>query len=144
MLRAAALAVLTALALPALAEAKGASTPSSAVRAHYRHIYLGKFDAAWALLTPAAKRQLGPYRTWKAGYAETGQVTVYSLRRAGSVMRFNLAACRGDGDREVTIHERFRVTWPVRKIAGRWYLDRGVKVNRTSREEVERCSLPLP
>jgi hypothetical protein len=59
-------------------------------------------------------------------------------------MRFNLAACRSDGDREVTIHERFRVTWPVRKITGRWYLDRGVKVTRTSRGEVERCTLPLP
>ena len=84
------------------------------------------------------------YSTWKKGYAETGQVTVYSLRRVGSAMRFNLSACRSDGDREVTIHERFRVTWPVRKVARRWFLDRGVKVTRTSRGEVQRWPLPLP
>jgi len=96
------------------------------------------------MLTTAAKRQLGPYAKWRAGYDETGQMTVHSLRRVGSTMRFTLAACRGDGDREVTIHENFRVSWPVKRINGRWHLDRGAKVTRTSSHEVERCSLPLP
>jgi len=142
--RASALAVAIAVVLPAFALAKGASSPSSAVRTHYRHIYLGRYMAAYDLLTPAAKRQLGPYSKWRQGYADTGQVTVSSLRRDGSRMRFTLSACRGDGDREVTIYERFSVTWPVKKIAGRWYLDRGARVRRTSSEVVTRCSLPVP
>jgi hypothetical protein len=142
--RVAALFAAIALVLPALADANGASTPSSAVRAHYRDIYLGKFSAAWALLTPAAKTQLGPYTTWKRGYKDTGQVTVSSLHRSGSVMHFTLSSCRGDAVHETTIYERFSVTWPVRKLSGRWFLDRGVKAKRTSSEVVERCSLPLP
>ncbi len=139
-----AVAIALMLLVPAIAIAKGASSPSSAVRTHYRDIYLGKYKAAYDLLTPAAKRQLGPYSTFKAGYADTGQVTVSSLRRDGSKVRFVLSACRGDGDREVTIHERFSVTWPVKKVAGRWFLDSGAKVRRTSSDEVTRCSLPLP
>jgi hypothetical protein len=142
--RLAAVAVSLLLLVPAVALAKGASSPTSAVKTHYRDIYLGRYQAAYDLLTSAAKRQLGPYSKFKAGYADTGQVTVYAVSRKGSTMRFTLAACRGEADREVTIHETFRVSWPVKKVDGRWYLDRGAKVTRTERSEVTKCQLPVP
>lgn len=126
------------------AVAAGESSPTRAVRIHYRHIALGEFRQAYALLTSAAKRQVGPYTRWRRGYRDTGQVTVSGLRRAGGRVTFDLTACRGDAQRETTIEERFRASWPVRRVDGRWFLDRGARITRTSRREVTQCRLPLP
>jgi hypothetical protein len=137
--------LLAALLVPSgLVAAAGESSPTRALRLHYRHIAQGEFRTAYALFTPAAKRQLGPYARWRAGYRETGQVTVYDLRRSGTKVRFGLTSCRGDGDREVTIEERFIGTWPTRKVQGRWFLDAGARITRTSRRETTSCRLPVP
>ncbi len=139
------LGLLVALLAPAgLASGAGETSPTRAVRLHYRHIATQEFRAAYALFTPAAKRQLGPYARWKAGYRETGQVTVYDLRRSGGRVRFGLTSCRSDGDREVTIEERFTGMWPVKKTKGRWFLDAGAKITRVSRRETTSCRLPIP
>lgn len=136
--------VLALLVPTGLASGAGESSPTRAVRLHYRHIATQEFRAAYALFTPAAKRQLGPYAKWRAGYRDTGQVTVYDLRRDGRRVRFGLTACRSDGEREVTIEERFTGSWPVRRTKGRWFLDAGVKITRTARRETTSCRLPLP
>ncbi|WP_372789897.1 hypothetical protein [Paraconexibacter sp.] len=127
----------------AMAATKGAGSPTSAVRLHYRNIHLGEFKTAWDLLTPAAKRKLGPYSKWKKGYGDTGQVTVSGLKRKGNTVRFTLTACRAGG-RTGTIEEMFSVSWPTKKSRKRWYLSTGFKVKKTSQESVQRCMLPLP
>lgn len=138
---------LTAALIPvavAVAATRGASSPTAAARLHYRHIALGEYRAAYDLLTSAAKKRLGPYARWKAGYAQTGQVAVSGLKRSKRIATFKLTACRGQAGREVTILETFTVRWPTRKVAGRWFLDQGARVTRTSKVEVARCQLALP
>lgn len=141
------LLTVTAVLAPAAtvgAATRGASSPTAAARLHYRHIALKNFRAAYALLTPAAKKQVGPYARWKAGYADTGQVGIIDLRRTRNIVRFTLLSCRGDADREVTISESFSVRWPTARIDGRWFLDRGSRITRTSSEEVTKCQIPVP
>ncbi len=129
---------------PTIAAAKkGATSPTAAVRLHYRNLHLGNYKTAWDLLTSAAKKKLGPYSKWKKGYGDTGQVTVHSLKRKGNTVRFGLTACRAGGSTG-TVEEMFSVNWPTKKSRGRWFLDTGFKVKKTSQESVQRCMLPAP
>lgn len=94
-------ALAATLAPAAAAQACGSSPRNAAVR-YYHRLDAHRFPAAWSCLSSAARRQLGPYSRWRAGYAGLRWVHITGLQTidqgAGiAEMSINVRACRRIG-----------------------------------------------
>jgi hypothetical protein len=126
------------LAPAAAAQACGTSPRNAAVR-YYHRIDAHRFPAAWSCLSSAARRQLGPYSRWRAGYSGIRWVHITGLRTvdqgAGiAEMSVNLRSCRriGRGAR----FETFGGRWSALNGFAGWRLHNPRIHRRVSRNRV--------
>ena len=116
--------------------------PEAVVTAYYRALDAGRFNGAWALLTPAVRTSFGDFERWRAGYA----TTLSNLPRGIAVVR--------DGPRATVAHElvtedrspcgplrrRFAVRWQLKLAADGWRAASLTAVERPSPEPAAACT----
>lgn len=85
---------------------RAAPDPTDFIRAYYAALDARRFEDAWAMLSPAVQRALGPFERWRGGYARTLSSEPRDFVVEGSTVRHVLVARdRGCATR------RFQVTW---------------------------------
>ena len=100
------------------------STPSKGaatfVRDYYDALDARRFEAAWAVLSPAVRRSFGGFDRWSAGYAGTissRPQDIVVTRADGTVsVRHVLIADHRDCNGE----QRFSVTWNLERASRSW------------------------
>lgn len=90
------------------------------VREYYAALDERRFDDAWALLSPAVRKEFGGFARWKRGYARTvsSRPRHITVRAVGepTVVEHRLAA----RDKGCAATQVFSVTWRLERAADTW------------------------
>jgi hypothetical protein len=100
---------------------------SSAVafmRRYYRRVSNRRFAAAWRMLGRRVRRDIGPFRGWRAGHRRSLGVSVTSARarlsRGRAVVTIRLRSRDRDACSGRIVRQRFRGRWILAPRSGSW------------------------
>jgi fermentation-respiration switch protein FrsA (DUF1100 family) len=110
------------------------SSPVRFIRRYYALLSKRRFLAAWEMLGSRARRQLGPFRAWKAGYRRILSVAVTSARarlsERSAVVSVRLRRRDRDACTGRVVRHYFRGRWTVAPRGESW-LAVGVRMHKT-------------
>lgn len=119
------------------------------VRDYYRSISRRRFVTAWGMLAARVRRQIGPFRRWKAGHRRTLSVSVISSRArlsgARAVVTIRLRSRDRDACSGRVVRQYFRGRWILAPRRGSWV---GVRVHlrktRGGQVRLSKSECPAP
>jgi endonuclease YncB( thermonuclease family) len=94
------------------------------MRRYYARVSSRRFAAAWDMLGRPLRRNLGPFRAWRAGYRRSLGASVRSARARLSGGRAVVSLLLVSRDRDVcggrVVRQRFRGRWVLAPRRGAW------------------------
>jgi endonuclease YncB( thermonuclease family) len=100
------------------------SSAVSFVGRYYRRLSEKQFRAAWGMLSRRARRDLGPFARWKAGFRRSLGMTILATRERVSGRRAVVSARLRARDRDVcngrVVRQYFRVRWTLAAGRNSW------------------------
>ena len=123
------------------ARAAAPQDPGAVVETYYRALDAGRFEAAWAMLTPAVRAALGPYEAWRDGYATTLSSSPRDIVIAGGGDVATVAHELVTEDRSSCgpVERRFAVRWRLVATAEGWRAASLTAEKRSGAEPEDAC-----
>jgi hypothetical protein len=115
--------------------------PETVVERYYRALDAGRFEDAWAVLTPAVRASFGPFEAWRAGYATTLSNSPRDVEVAGDGALATIAHELVTEDRSSCgpVERRFAVRWRLVATGEGWRVTSLTAVKRAGQEPDEAC-----
>ncbi len=118
-----------------------APAPETVVKAYYRALDARRFDAAWAILTPAVRAAFGHFERWSDGYAKTLSSAPRDIEvaRDGAVATVAHELVTADRSACGPLRRRFAVHWRLVLAGEGWRAVSLSAVKRAGPEPAEAC-----
>jgi hypothetical protein len=115
--------------------------PETVVTTYYRALDAGRFDAAWAILTPAVRASFGDFERWRDGYATTLSSSPRDIEVAtdGAVASIAHELVTEDRSSCGPVRRRFAVRWKLVRSDVGWRAASLTGVKRAGPEPAEAC-----
>jgi len=116
--------------------------PETVVEGYYRALDAGRFEAAWAILTPAVQAAFGDFGHWRAGYADTLSSTPRDIHvsRQGGLATVAHDLLAEDRTPCGPVRQTFAIRWRLAATDAGWRATSLTAVKRSGPEPAEACA----